>query len=290
MRQARLPPPVPAFAALRRRRNEPRSLERLRAHYQLEVGLARRLMDAPKAQRLSAYGLTYDELFAGVPDHPQRTRLHSGDRSHLEAQLKALRPHLNEAQVFLEVGAGDCRLSFAVCRLVHRVIAVDVSDRLLNLAEAPENFSFVLSDGTSIPVPGESVDIAYSNQLMEHLHPDDALEQVNNIYCALKPGGVYCCLTPNRISGPHDISVYFNAVAQGLHLKEYSYRELSDVLERSGFKRIAYRVGRLGSWVPRPLLFAAEALLERIPARWRPVICQSAFVGRLLGICAFAWK
>jgi hypothetical protein len=88
----------------------------LRAHYQLEMGLARRLMEAPKAQRLSAYGLVYDELFAGVPGHPQHTRLQNDDRGHVEAQLRALRRHLGEAQVLLEIGAGDCRLSFTVCR------------------------------------------------------------------------------------------------------------------------------------------------------------------------------
>jgi hypothetical protein len=64
--------------------------------------------------------------------------------------------------------------------------------------------------------------VAYSYQLMEHLHPGDALEQLVNIYQALKRDSVYCCVTPNRISGPHDISVYFDTVAQGLHLKEYS--------------------------------------------------------------------
>jgi predicted SAM-dependent methyltransferase len=39
-------------------------------------------------------------------------------------------------------------------------------------------------------VRAESVDLAYSNQLMEHLHPDDASEQLANVYRALKPGGV----------------------------------------------------------------------------------------------------
>jgi hypothetical protein len=65
-------------------------------------------------------------------------------------------PHLGEAQVFLEIGAGDCRLCFAVSRLERRVVAVDVSDRLLDADQTPGNFSFALSDGTSIPVPAEA--------------------------------------------------------------------------------------------------------------------------------------
>ena len=290
MPEVSLPRPVPGFAALRRRWGETRSLDRLRAHYQLEVGLARRLVDAPKAQRLSAYGQVYDELFAAVHDHPQHTPLRRDHRAQIEAQLRVLRRHLGKRQVFLEIGAGDCRLSFAVCKLVRRVVAIDVSDRLLNLERTPENFSFALSGGTSIPVPAESVDVAYSNQLLEQLHPDDALEHLGNSHRALKLQGVYCCVTPNRISGPHDISAYFDSRARGLHLKEYSYRELSDVLRRAGFSRVAYGVGPLGQSVPRPLLFGLEAMLDGVPEPWRPTLCQNAVAGRLLGICAFAYK
>ena len=36
-----------------------------------------------------------------------------------------------------------------------------------------------------------------------------------NLYRALKPGAVYVCITPNRLSGPHDISLYFDSVATG---------------------------------------------------------------------------
>ncbi|MGH6904350.1 MAG: class I SAM-dependent methyltransferase [Geminicoccaceae bacterium] len=278
------------FEMLRRRRGESRSLDRLRAHYELEVQLARRLMNAPKAQRLSTYGAVYAELFAGVPDHPQRARRQTDERGHVDAQLRELHRHLGKAKVFLETGAGDCRLAFAVCAQVGRVVAVDVCDQLVNLEHAPENFSFALSDGTSIPVPPGSVDVAYSNQLMEHLHPEDALEQLANIHRALKPGSVYYCITPSRISGPHDISVYFESVSRGLHLKEYSYRELTELFRRAGFRRVAYRVPRLGGAVPRPLLSALEALLERVRGPWRPTLCQNAFASRLLGIHALAYR
>ena len=161
---------------------------------------------------------------------------------------------------------------------------------LLKLDRAPENFSFVLSDGSSIPIPAESVDVAYSNQLMEHLHPNDALEQLGNIYRSLKYGGIYCCITPSRVSGPHDISVYFDTVARGLHLKEYSYRELHDLFRRAGFRRVSYALGPLGQAVPPPLLFVLEAVLDEVPGSWRPALCQNAVTRRLLGIHAFAYK
>jgi SAM-dependent methyltransferase len=262
----------------------------LRAHYELELRLARRLMTAPRAERHGIYGAVYAELFAAVPDHPQRARRQTDERGHVDGQLRELRRHLGNAKAFLEIGAGDCRLAFAVCARVGRVVAVDVCDQLVDFAHAPENFCFALSDGTSIPVLSGSIDVAYSNQLMEHLHPEDALEQLANIYRALKPGGVYHCITPSRISGPHDISVYFDSAARGLHLKEYSYRDLTELFGRAGFRRVAYRVPRLGGAVPRPLLFALEALLEGIGGPWRPALCQNALASRLLGIHALAYK
>jgi SAM-dependent methyltransferase len=284
------PEPVPGFAALRRRRGETRSIERLRAHYDLEVQLARRLMNAPKAQRASAYRLVYDELLAGIPDHPQHARRQSADRAHVDAQLRELRRLLGNAETFLEIGAGDCRVSFAVCGLVRRVIAVDLSDRLVSHEQAPANFSFVPADGTSIPVAAGSVCVAYSHQLIEHLHPDDALEQLKSVHRALRRGGVYYCVTPSRITGPHDISGYFDDVARGLHLREYTYRELTPLLRRAGFRRIRYGIGRLGQSVPAPLLFGIEAALDRAPGSWRSALCRNPVAARLLGIHAFAYK
>jgi SAM-dependent methyltransferase len=281
---------VAGLARLRRRRGETRPIDRLRAHYDLEVELAQRLRNAPKTERPSVYQAVYDELFAALPDHPQRTRAQGDDHRHLEAQLSRLRPYLGKSQVFLEIGAGDCRLALAVSKLVRHAIAVDVSDQLGKLDEAPENFSFVLSDGTSIPTASGSVDVAYSNQLMEHLHPEDALEQLANIYRVLKHDGVYYCITPNRLSGPHDISAYFDTVARGLHLKEYSYRELYQLFRRAGFRRVSYSVGRLGQAVPSPLLFVFEAVLDKAPDSWRPMLSQNAVVRRLLGIDALAYK
>ena len=105
---------------------------------------------------------------------------------------------------------------------MRQVYALDVSAEITSRVSLPSNFKLILSDGTSVPLPPESVDVAYSNQLMEHLHPDDALEQLQGIWRALRPGGVYICLTPNRVNGPHDISQYFDSVATGFHLKEYT--------------------------------------------------------------------
>lgn len=142
---------------------------------------------------------------------------------------------MNANKIFLEVGAGDCAFSFEVSKLVKKVYAVDVSEILTDNSVISENFKLILSDGSSIPVSKDSVDIAYSNQLMEHLHPEDAKTQLENIYSSLVDGGIYICLTPSKLYGPHDISKYFDSVATGFHLKEYTITELNKLFQQVGF-------------------------------------------------------
>ena len=84
------------------------------------------------------------------------------------------------------------------------------------------------------------------DQLMEHLHPDDALDQLQNIFTALTSAGVYLCITPNRLNGPHDISMYFDEVATGFHLHEYTITELSDLFKKVGFSKVRVYIWKRG--------------------------------------------
>src|SRR5690242_1063346 len=171
--------------------------ERLREHYLVERELADRLRAAGPDDRRRLYSEVYDELFRRVPHHPQ-LRWKEDDaqaRARVEAQLRLLRRFLRVGETFLEIGAGDCRVSKAVAATAREVYAVEVSDEITRGLELPSNVQVVISDGASIPVPSGSVDLAYSNSLMEHLHPDDAREQLANVFEALAPGGRYLCVT-----------------------------------------------------------------------------------------------
>lgn len=264
-----------------------RSLERLRAHWDIERELANRLKTANREQRTVLYGSLYDELFRRVPDHPQVVRRADASerKASADAQAAFVRRFLPQNAVFLEIGAGDCGLSLALATDARQVYAVEVSREIAHTEDAPENFELLITDGRSIPVEPNSVDLAYSNQLMEHLHPDDALEQVNGILSALRPGGRYICLTPNRVLGPSDISQYFeDDVASGLHLREYSDRELRDLFKTSGFASvgvIAIMGGRTGV-LPMPLVAACEVVFEALPRSLRLRLKRSRLVRKAL--------
>jgi SAM-dependent methyltransferase len=248
---------------------EQRTPEQLKEHYTIEKELAGRLRSASREERKHLYTALYDELFRRVPHHPQLTQKADpqAQAEAVSAQLALLNRFLKPDSTFLEVGPGDCRLAFEVAERVRKVVAVDVSEEITRALERPDNFELIISDGSSIPVPAQSVDVAYSNQLMEHLHPDDALEQVGNICRALKPGGAYICITPNRLSGPHDVSQHFDQIATGFHLREYTASELAGIFKTAEFSKVQalLRIRGLTFRCPLFLLKGLESVLARLP-------------------------
>jgi len=271
-----------------KRMSNQRSKEQLLEAYEIEKELAAKLRNASSDERLVLYTSLYDELFRRLPDHPQLTHKKSLKKQKIVAEnkLKMINHFLKSDTTFLEIGPGDCSFSFAVTRLVKQVYAVDVSETLTKNNDIPDNFQLIISNGSSIPVPVNSIDVAYSNQLMEHLHPDDALEQLKNIFNVLKPGGSYICITPNRLTGPHDISKYFDTIATGFHLKEYTARELKDLFKMIGFRKTCFSIGLRGHYIRvYPfILIMFENLISMIPDKLRRVVLSSTPIKFLLNI------
>jgi SAM-dependent methyltransferase len=265
----------------------------IREHYEIEKELAARLRPASKEERRSLYCLLYDELYRRVPHHPQMTQKASPEEKKraVAMQMQFLKRFLKPGDVFVEVGPGDCALALEAARHAKQVYAIDVSDEITKAAAFPDNFKLILSDGCAIPVSPESVQLVYSNQLMEHLHPDDAFEQLENIHRALAPGGIYVCVTPNRLTGPHDISKYFDPIATGFHLKEYSIAEMKELFEKAGFSKVRTYIGAKGLFLRFPLypLMLCEKLLEKLPCSLRNKIARIApfralLNGRFVGV------
>ena len=142
----------------------------------------------------------------------------------------------------------------------------------------------VLSDGCSVPVPAATVTVAYSFQVMEHIHADDALEQLRNLFAALAPGGSYFCVTPNRLNGPHDVSKFFDLEARGFHLKEYTITELDALFREVGFRKVEARVrfGRSHLRLPLGLLKGFERILSALPVAWRRRVGRWPLIRNLL--------
>jgi SAM-dependent methyltransferase len=269
-----------------------RSTERIVEHYRIERALALRLLEAPREQRYHMYGDVYDDLFQRVGDHPQ-LEIDSGRRAREAAdKFRFVNRFVGSESRLMELGAGDCAFSRLASSKVRRVVALDVSELITSAASGVSNLEVVLSDGINVPVPPASIDVAFSDQLMEHMHPDDVSVQLENIATALAPGGVYVCVTPNRLTGPHDVSRGFTERATGLHLREYSNREMRMLLLHAGFHDVQFFAGGHGHYVrvPRGLIFGLERGFEGLPQWLRRWAADRLLVQALFGVTAVATR
>lgn len=274
----------PDFDRLKARNGELRSTERLLAHFQLESKLAMRLRHAPRDERPILYQQLYDTLFSALPDHPQNTKTRGADR--ITQQLGMLLPLLPARGTYLEIGCGDAALTFAMAPHCTAAYGVDVTDRLIDSAAAPPNFGFVRTSAVTIDLPAGSVDLAYSNQLTEHLHPDDVAAQLREIHRVLRPGGAYLCRTPSGLTGPHDISVYFAHEALGFHLREYDYRGLAHLFQEVGFRRMRAIMRARGTHtlLPVALMTLLKSTISAMPGALRQRILDISPVRHALGV------
>lgn len=257
-------------------------LPELEKIYKIEVEQADKLRRATAAERKLLYSSVYEEYFRKLPFHPQLTikQNETAKQNRVEYQLRQILPVIKGKEKFMEIGAGDCSLSIAASNHCREVYALEVSNEIADNSRFPPNVKLILFDGFNIPLEDNTVDVAYSNQLMEHLHPDDAEEQLKNIYRVLRKSGTYICITPNRLSGPHDISRFFTDTPVGFHLREYSAGELRALFIRVDFARvIAYiiiksRKIELPFWLVTLVEQIASVLPQRLKAgflNFRPV-------------------
>jgi len=244
-------------------------MERIRHHFEVERELAQRLRNSTRDERTKLFKTLYAELFQRVPDHPRLTRRESAASSarNVEAQLKLLRPLLAPDITLLEFAPGDCRLAYAAAKLVKRVIGVDISDQHATDDTCPANFSLEVYDGYRLAVPDASVDLVFSYQLLEHLHPDDVALHFESAWRILKPGGAYVFASPHRYSGPHDVSGHFSNYCECFHFQEWTYRQMFQLLKSHGFAPVyIFRFGKVQKslWF-RWLTLGLESMMGLFP-------------------------
>jgi SAM-dependent methyltransferase len=271
-----------------------RTEAQIREHYELEKHLAARLRNATREERKHLYGQVYDELYSWLPHHPRHRLSQSSERkaAQVESQLAMLRPFLNGDLTVLEVGPGSCHTLRVVAGQVRRAIGVDVAVATTSREGFPSNLELLQFDGINIPLPLESVDLVYSMSVMEHLHPDDAVDQLRSIVRVLKPGGFYVLHTPHRYIGPTDVSKYFDDIATGFHLKEWTWRELKAAMNAAGFTNLrvnTYFKGRAMFLAPGWAVLL-ELAIGVFPAARRRRMMNHWAVNRVLDIRLVAGK
>jgi SAM-dependent methyltransferase len=231
-----------------------RTLEQVRRHYEVERAIAARLMRASRAGRAEILRTMYDELFAQVPDHPRLTRRAAADRTEQAIRTKrvVLGGLLARGCRFVEFGAGDCEFAMRVADTARSVIAIDISDQRRPGRTPPPNFHLVVYDGFHVPLGPGVADVVFSDQLVEHLHPEDTNGHFSDVAQLLRPGGAYVLRTPHRFAGPSDVSRFFSDEAEGFHLREWTYTELFALARAEGFRATRGYWRGAGVYVPVP--------------------------------------
>jgi 2-polyprenyl-3-methyl-5-hydroxy-6-metoxy-1,4-benzoquinol methylase len=258
----------------------------------MESEIANRLMELDDRERQAYYGEAYNQIFAsalasrGDDAIDQRFGADAYMIGHIERQSAP-------GDRVLEVGCGCGYLSLEIARRGRNVNGVDVSS--VAIAAAQQHASrlprgsqvqFEVMNATELSFPDRSFAMAFSVEVLEHLHERDVLPHLREVARVLKPGGSYWLMTPNRLQG---LSVgdrygvhhhhHDEDETADVHLKEWTYTELMPLLREAGFRRLMspWRVRTLQflpAW-PAAVKKFGEGLATRLPAKLQPLGLQA---------------
>lgn len=265
-----------------------RSFEQILNQYMVEKSIAENIKKSSRTERKHIQATMYDELFSKVPDHPRLTRRGSVELTSIanKSKFSQVSRFLNKTSVCVEFAPGDCKFSFEVAKRVKFVIGVDISDQRSSEDITPDNFRLIVYDGWDLNEIGDnSIDLVFSDQLIEHFHPEDTRLHFQLVHRILKVGGRYIFNTPHRLTGPHDISKYFSYEAECFHLKEWTYGEINKIVMGLGYSKFhPYWSGR-GVAIRVPCFYHAicESVLGSIPKKYIRNVAR-CFLPSLCGV------
>ncbi len=270
--------------------------ELLRLQWQQEREFAARILASPKGSRAraEAMGQAYDtvpRILAAAWGSSDKPLVMGLDPRYEQVVLKLLRRQQGRGLKvrFFEIGYGSGVLLQRVCEAGFPAVGLEVSEALR------EEACRLLGAGSAswlhrgdllhfeFPASQRPMSLVYWNDVIEHIPPDETLDYLRRIHELLAPGGALVTVTPNWHMRPSDVTCLFcppRTEAAGVHLKEYTLREMTRLLTAAGFRRVAT------PWMvtPRRMLFWGNGLaglkrwlepaLEWMPFRLARLLCR----------------
>lgn len=226
---------------------------------EIEFEYAKRLRSCSRDERKMLYREAYAAVAAGRMVEMTSTNPEKRTAGTSRTLVGILARVCRSDDKVLEIGCGRGYTCLMLAPHVKEIVGVDVSEPSLKEArellqkQGIENAQILKLDCDELisHFSPESFDKVLSIDMFEHLHKEDGLEHLKQVYSVLKPGGKYLIVAPNRITGPHDVTkdVYPEAKEpMGFHLNEPTKSELISQMREIGFRKF-YSVLPFGSKV-----------------------------------------
>lgn len=272
---------------MRKNRNSSRA-----AQFEFERILRARILRSPQKDRKAIVEQAYTELFERFPEHSvfMATQEESKRKGKLGSGL--IIPLSKRGSDVLEVGCGRGDVLMTLAEQGRICTGTEISQHMQELCNkhGKNNVKIVRGSADSLNFPTGSFDVVFSQEVLEYLHPEDVPRHFAEAFRVLRPNGIFSVETPNWRTGPQDISRGFTRVAEGLHLKEWSVRELIQLFQKTGFTRIR------GLLAPQFIARRSEAIhrYSQVPGIVKyfqdlvlaivPTLAMRTVVGKILGL------
>ena len=124
-------------------------------------------------------------------------RRHWWCRSVRRVAIELARPFVRPGAVVLDAGCGAGGLLEAVAERWPdvRAVGVDVSWDALAFARERGLRDLIVGSAAELPVPDQSVNVVFSNDVLQHLAGGEDARAVRDAARVLKPGGILCVRT-----------------------------------------------------------------------------------------------
>lgn len=167
----------------------------------------------------------------------------------------------------LDLGCGNGALAEQMQQWGYAVIGIDPSPSGLDMARARcPNLSFhqAIANPESIEELGLApFDLVVSTEVVEHCY--SPRQWAAAAFSALKPGGVLISSTPYHgylknltLAASGKLDAHFTALWDGGHIKFWSRRTLTALLQEAGFELVDFRGAGRWPWLWKSMLIAAR--------------------------------